>query len=440
MPKSVTRLLCMLLVHVSLIHVAVIAQNLDDRYPGNLNPITGPSDTDSLAEAFSIATPDLQAPIALLVELETGAVLYAENADRAYPPASLTKIMTIYTALEIYENLGISMDDPAEFSPSAWWFNAPPQSSLMFLGPDQRVSIGELILGLLVSSGNDAAMAIAETSAGSMEGFILRMNQNAAQMGLTDSYFVGPSGYSAQNRASAYDLARLTQRYIARWPWVIEEFHKVRSFTYPREENLLSDDDRSTINITQYNRNGLLDDYPGATGMKTGFIDESGYNLLASARREGMHLLAVILGIQGSSSAEGSRLREADAAALLDWGFDNFSLVDVPLDALELEVSRGSEEVLTLPAESARLLVAGDGRNLSLTSRHPAGILAPVNRDQVVENLVWSQDGVTLGELNRRAPEDIPASRGLQYLWDSIVLFFRRLFGGYSPLEGGLAG
>jgi D-alanyl-D-alanine carboxypeptidase len=133
-------------------------------------------------------------------------------------------------------------------------------------------------------------------------------------------------------------------------------------------------------------------------------------------------------------------LREADAAALLDWGFDNFSLVDVPLDALELEVSRGSEEVLTLPAESARLLVAGDGRNLSLTSRHPAGILAPVNRDQVVENLVWSQDGVTLGELNRRAPEDIPASRGLQYLWDSIVLFFRRLFGGYSPLEGGLAG
>ncbi len=435
-----TRLTTLAAIALFLVVSGLPAQNIDERYPLDMNPVDLPGQYESLAEAFSLPVPQLRAPIALLIELETGSVLFARNANRAFPPASLTKIMTVFTALEVWDAMDISMDDSAEFSSAAWAVNAPPQSSLMFLGPRQRASFGDLILGLLVSSGNDAAVAIAETTTGNMDGFVLRMNENARQLGLESSRFVEPSGYSRFNQASAYDLARLTQIYIDRWPWVIERFHMVTEYTYPREENLLPGNDRSMINITQYNRNGLLRSYPGSTGIKTGYIDQSGYNLLASAERDGMHLLAVVMGISASNSMEGSALREADAGALLDFGFVNFSKIEVPLAENSIPVSRGQAAALELPGIQLPMLVASSGGDVQVRSRTPRGVIAPVREGQIVERYRWVQDGVVVGEFSRRAEEAVTPSRGLMFIWDSIRLFFSRLFGGVNPVEGDVSG
>lgn len=394
----------------------------------------------SYQNIFDLAPPKHTAPIALLLELETGTILYGKNIRQEYPPASLTKLFTMYTALEIYEELGVEMEDTAEFSPAAWAENAPPRSSLMFLGPDQAPSIREILLGLMVSSGNDAAMAIAETSTGSMEGFMLRMNRIAQQLGLRSSGFVEPSGYSENNRSSALDLARLTQLYLDRWPWVIDQFHRVKSFTYPRREHMLNGATAQFMNITQYNRNGLIDSYEGATGLKTGYIDESGYNLIATAQKEGMHLFALIMGVQAENSMDGSRIREEEAAALLDYGFTNFTTVELHVPESVIPVRTGREEGIELSAESLEMIVPVSRGDITVQRRRPAALLAPVAGDQIVERYRWIQDGVIVGEYARESGRQIVRSNGLRGIIQSVGQFFRRLFTGEEPLEGDISG
>lgn len=438
------------------------AQNLDNRYPGSMYAITqdfshlteqgdeenGAGGTEifsdnyplSYQSIFSLQPPEHDAPIAMLLELNTGSILYGKNILQEYPPASLTKLFTIYTALDIYEELGVEMEDTAEFSPAAWAENAPPRSSLMFLGPDQAPSIREILLGLMVSSGNDAAMAIAETSTGSMEGFMLRMNRIAQQLGLEASRFVEPSGYSENNHTSAMDLARLTQLYLERWPWVIEEFHMVESFTYPRREHMLNGATAQFMNITQYNRNGLIDSYEGATGLKTGYIDESGYNLIATARREGMHLFALIMGVQAENSMEGSRIREEEAAALLDYGFANFTPLELHIPESLIPVRKGREEGIELSSERLEMIVPLSRGDITVQRRRPSALLAPVAGDQIVERYRWIQDGVVVGEYARESGRQIVPSTGLSRIIQSVGQFFRRLFTGEEPLKGDISG
>ncbi|AHC15054.1 D-alanyl-D-alanine carboxypeptidase family protein [Salinispira pacifica] len=438
------------------------AQNLDNRYPGSMYAITqdfshvteqgdeenGAGGTEKISDSyplsyqsiFSLQPPEHDAPIAMLLELNTGSILYGENILQEYPPASLTKLFTVYTALDIYEELGVQMDDTARFSSAAWAENAPPRSSLMFLGPDQAPSIREIILGLMVSSGNDAAMAIAETSTGSMEGFMLRMNRIAEQLGLEASRFVEPSGYSENNRTSAMDLARLTQLYLERWPWVIQEFHMVESFTYPRREHMLNGATAQFMNITQYNRNGLISSYEGATGLKTGYIDESGYNIIATARRDGMHLFALVMGVQADNSVEGSRLREEAARSLLDYGFENFTRVELPLAEGNIPVRRGEAENLVLKGETLEMIVPVNTGDITVERRRAAALAAPVAEDQIVDRFRWIQNGRVVGEYAREAGRAIPRSRGIRASVQSIGQFFRRIFTGERPLEGDIGG
>lgn len=413
----------------------VSAQNLDQWYPGKLNLLRFP-ESDSLAQRYALDGPRLTAPIALLVELETGTVLYGKQEMVRHSPASLTKIMTLYSALQLYEQQGIGMEDTAQYSSDAWWQNAPPHSSLMFLSAGQHVSIGDLILGLLVSSGNDAAMAVAETSAGSMEAFIDHMNENASSLGLGQTVFVEPSGYSSENLTSARDLARLTQQYLLRWPWVIDRFHRVQSFTYPQERNLTEHSDRTMVEITQYNRNGLLSWYPGITGLKTGYIDQSGYNIIASARRDGMHLAAIIMGIQADNSDIGSQMREADAAELLDWGFKEFYRARFQTGELRMPVRRGEFDVVESPGQELSLILKNDGGELSQTSRRAEEVLAPVSQGQIIERVEYRQGDVLLGYFDRAIKQGVEEASFPKYIWESVRMFFQRLFGSHAPLQG----
>ncbi|MFP4562645.1 MAG: D-alanyl-D-alanine carboxypeptidase family protein [Spirochaetia bacterium] len=267
----------------------------------------------------------IQALSAVMLELETGAVLYEKNPDIPIPPASLTKLMTVHLVLDAAAAGDFDSDGEIPIPEDAWWTSLPPKSSLMFLGPGQKLTLDELILGLTVSSGNDAAIAAAYLISGGVEPFVERMNREAEALGLADTRFADPSGLSADNITTARDFARFCRLYVELHPEALETYHAVGEFTYPEDHNVDMPD--KLHRITQANRNALLGNYPGLDGLKSGYIDESGYNLAVTAEREGMRLIAVLLGGDGDTHPEGRRRVAADGRALLDYGYTRYTLI-----------------------------------------------------------------------------------------------------------------
>ena len=217
----------------------------------------------------------------------------------------------------------------------------PPHSSLMFLGKGQIVTLEELLLGLSICSGNDAAYALAYTVCGSMEEFVDRMNRVAAAAGLTHTHFVESSGYSEQNTTTARDMATFCRLYLLEHPDSLKRFHSVPSFTYPKEKNMAPGDrygaqdwsgglpEKITMGITQENTNPLLDKLAGCDGLKTGYIEESGYNLALTAERNGTRFLSVTMKGHGNNSREGQQGRIADGTAIMETAFGTFRDFDL---------------------------------------------------------------------------------------------------------------
>lgn len=362
---------------------------------------------------------------ALLVDAQTGQILFEHNANAPLPPASLTKLMTMRLALQALHSGRVKLTDPVHISVNAWYQNVG--GSGMFLEPDTQVPFGELLKGIAIVSGNDACVAIAEHLGGTVDGFVRMMNEEARALGLTSAHFVDPHGLSDDNRISAADLARVSLLDIREFPEFLE-LHKQLEYTYN--------------GITQYNRNGLLWTYEGTDGLKTGFTDLAGYNLIATAERDGQRLLAVVLGMEGANEAEGSAAREAEAAKLLTYGFTQFDTVQVAragehVDVLpvykgavrEAAVVIGSDLWLTLPSgqESAlRRVPAGDDTDAGM----PAHLVAPLAAGEAVGKLAWELDGQTLGTVPVVTADEVPKGGFFRSLWDSIRLFFRGLFSG----------
>jgi D-alanyl-D-alanine carboxypeptidase (penicillin-binding protein 5/6) len=382
------------------------------------------------------APPELQAPAAILVDATTNTVLYAKNEDLALPPASLTKLVAIEAVLQAVDTGEISLAD--QFAPpvAAWAVNQPTGSSLMFLGEGQRVSVADLLLGLAVSSGNDAAVALAHHIDGSVASFAERMNRIIATMGLENLYFTEPAGLSPQNTITARAFVRFILVHIANHPDVIEELYAVESYTYPQEENRISPAAQSPI--TQHNRNGMLQTYPDADGLKTGFIDESGYHIAATAERDGRRLVALVLGVSAPDHATGSLLREADATVLLDYGFTAFDDVTMTFpEPRPVTVYHASVRTI-MPNGPARLVVtvpAGRAEDLRGETFLEEAITAPVVAGSPVGRLVISLDDQVLADEPLLSG---PVSRGgwVRNAWDSVRIFFRTLFGGSAPVSG----
>lgn len=315
--------------------------------------------------SWDIASPGaLSAASAILLDAESGTVLYEKEPDRVIPPASLTKLMTVHLALLAAEEGRFPLQERFEVPESAWAQNQAPGSSLMFLGPGQQVSGEELLYGLGVTSGNDAAVAVSILIEGSVDAFVDRMNREARRLGYETLTFYDPAGLSERNRSTARELADFAEYLIRRHPGILDYF-ALPSFTYPQRENLLPGHQERSI--TQWNRNTLLDGYPGADGFKTGFIEASQYNLIATAQRSERRLLVVLLGVPGVSHAEGGRRRSEEAARLFDHGYEHFELVTPatpeleplrvygsPLDRIDLTAAAGGP--LTLPVGAANLL------------------------------------------------------------------------------------
>ena len=280
---------------------------------------------------------DVWAKSAILIDVSNGNILYEKNADEVIPPASMTKLFAMYVVEEEVAAGHLSYDQVIPLPPESWACNMPPHSSLMFLGKDQRVTLEELLLGLSICSGNDAAYALAYTVCGSMEKFVERMNQVAQETGLEKTHFVESSGYSELNQTTAREMAQFAAFYILKFPESLHRFHSVLDFTYPKERNLAPGDrlaaqdftkglpQKITMPITQDNTNPLLGKLEGCDGLKTGYIDESGYNLSLTAVRGETRFLSVTMGGPGNNAKEGQAGRVHDGTELMEWAFRNFA-------------------------------------------------------------------------------------------------------------------
>ena len=265
--------------------------------------------------------PDIAARAAVVIDAASGVLLFEKNPDMSIPPASLTKLVAIYTALQAIEQGEIDLTDYFQPPRESWAENTPSGSSLMFLGKNQQVNVQELILGMSVVSGNDAAVALAIRTAGSVSAFVARMNKVAADLGLQHTYFEEPSGLSEHNRTTARDFARFAAVYIKKYPQNLTRFHAVSHLTYPQPHNML----KPQPPIRQQATNTLLSAIDGCDGLKTGFIYESGFNIALTAKRNGIRFIAVILGGEGKTSDQGKKIREKNGKILLDWAFTHFS-------------------------------------------------------------------------------------------------------------------
>ena len=340
-------------------------------------------------------------------DLSSGQVLLAEKPDERVEPASLTKLMTAYVVFQALRERKLTLEQQVNVSERAW--RAP--GSRMFIQPRKPVSVEDLVRGMVVQSGNDACIALAEAVAGAEEAFVKLMNREAARIGMKNTKFMNSTGLpDPQHYSTAQDLYLLAGTLIRDFPKEYAQYYSQREFRYN--------------DITQANRNRLLWLDPSVDGVKTGHTEAAGYCLIASSNRSGRRLLSVLLG----SSSESTRAQESQK--LLNWGFQFFDSVKLhpanqSVKAIEVwkgsggEVKTGfkSDIVITVPKGEAEKLKA------ELLTQQP--LLAPVTQGQRVGTLRVTYDGKPLGEYPLVALESVATAGLFGRAWDTLRLWLK---------------
>ncbi len=374
--------------------------------------------------------PQISALSAVLIDARTGTLLYEKNGSLPHPPASLTKVVTIHLLLQEIAAGRLKPEDPVSPPPESWAANLPADSSLMFLGPDQTPRVGDLLRGLAVSSGNDAAVAAATLLSGSVDAFTRRMNAEMQRLGIENLEFVEPSGYDGRSRITARDFAAFIKLYLELHPQSPAELHSLREFTYPRKENLKPGNGSNPI--TQHNRNSLLQTYPGVDGVKTGYLHESGFNIALTAERDGMRLILVLLGAYGETPGAGIRSRDRDARALLDYGFATYTTLRVGYPAPEtVRVWKGRTSAI-LPRGPDQVWVTvrrGEEGKLRGELSQRKFVTAPVAPGATLGTVLVHAGDRLVYQGALLAPDGVERGPWHRVLYHQILLFFRGLFG-----------
>ena len=328
---------------------------------------------------------------ALLMEKTTGQILFAQNEHEALEPASVTKIMTLLLTMDAIDSGAMAYDDVVTVSANA----AGMGGSQVFLAEGEKITVEELLKSVCVSSGNDAAVALAEKVSGVTELFVEQMNNRAKGLGMDDTHFVNCTGLTAKGHVtSAYDIALMSRELLTKHP-------DIRRFTTIWMDTIRD----GTFGLA--NTNKLIRFYDGATGLKTGYTSSAGYCISATAEREGMELIAVIM------KGETADKRNTDAKALLNYGFSTYALVSAapeePLPALPVSMGQAEQVSLTLPEEGVTALVE-KGRANALTQRIdlPEGLAAPVAAGQPVGTLTLLDGETEVLTVPILAAEDVP--------------------------------
>jgi len=343
----------------------------------------------------------LQAPSAVLMTLD-GQVLFEKDAHTPREPASVTKVMTMLLVCEAVDSGRLSLEDPVTATAHA----ASMGGSQIWLEEGEVLTVGEMLKCVAVVSANDCAVALGEHLAGSEAAFVARMNQRAKELGMENTAFVNACGLTAQGHlTSAHDIGLMSAQLLREHPWICD-------YTTIWQDSVR--DGQSVLN----NTNKLLKSYQGITGLKTGYTSTAGYCVSATALREDLHLIAVIMG------GESSQSRNADAAALLSWGFANFAAVqlgaDRPLLPLPVDMGKQDTVALELGESLPRVLPRADLSRLEKTLELPERLAAPIEPGQQVGDLVVRLEGKEVC----RVP--VLATEGVQRLgiWDVFAMFF----------------
>lgn len=343
----------------------------------------------TLCPAWGVELP-VQAEAALLMEKETGQVLYAKNEHQALEPASVTKVMTLLLVMEAIDRGTLAYDDVVTVSDYA----ASMGGSQIFLSPGEQITVEDLLKGVCVSSGNDAAVALAEKTAGVTELFVEQMNNRARELGMQDTHFVNCTGLPAEGHVtSAWDIAVMSRELIVNHP-------DIRRFTTIWMDTLRD----GTFQLA--NTNKLIRFYEGATGLKTGSTDAALYCVSATAEKDGMELIAVVLGSPTSAD------RFETAKALLNYGFAGYSLVTVapsePISPIPVTLGTADSVQPVLTQESQILLPKAEAGKVSTTLSLPDTLQAPVEKGQELGSLTVLVDGKENQKLPLVAQEEVP--------------------------------
>ncbi len=332
----------------------------------------------------------LDAPSALLMEKQTGTVLFAKDEHTPREPASVTKVMTLLLTMEAVDSGALSYDDAVTGSAHA----ASMGGSQIWLKEGEQMRVEDLIKAVCVVSGNDAAVALGEHLAGSEEAFVARMNERAKELGMNDTRFVNCTGLPAEGHVtSAYDIALMSRELILHHP-------DIRRFTTIWMDSLR--DGQSML----VNTNKLVRFYPGATGLKTGSTSTAKYCISATAEKDGMELIAVILG--GSTSDK----RFADAKALLNYGFASYSLVtaapESPLPAVPVTLGTQKTVQTILTPDNALLLEKNRAGGLTQSLALPETLEAPIEAGEPLGTLdIFDAGGTAVASLPLLAGESV---------------------------------
>ena len=364
---------------------------------------------------YGIAVPEMNAQTYVLMDYNSGAVLASLNPDQRQYPASLTKMMTSYVVGAALKQGKIHSTDMVTIGESAWGKNFPG-SSKMFLNLNQQVSVGDLNKGIIIVSGNDACVAVAEHISGTVANFVDTMNKYVQQFGLKNTNFTTPHGLDDPNQYStARDMA-------------IIGAHIIRDL--PEEYKIYSEKDFTFNKIKQPNRNGLLwDKTINVDGMKTGHTSQAGYNLVASATTpNNMRLISVVMGVPTYKG------REVESKKLLQWGFANFETfktLEAGKEISEQPVYYGNKGSVKLGTLQDSFITVPKGKQNELKARYELeskNLQAPLAKGQVVGKVIYQLEGKDIAAVNLQVMDEVGEAGIFGKAWDWLVLTVKGLF------------
>ncbi|GAA4347573.1 D-alanyl-D-alanine carboxypeptidase family protein [Kangiella taiwanensis] len=364
-----------------------------------------------VAQAIQPAKPSVDASSWLLMDYETGQIIQEENADQQLPPASLTKMMTSYIIADQLHKGNINNEDKVLISENAWAQNPKLRgSSLMFVEVNKYVTVEDLHRGIVIQSGNDASIAMAEHIAGSEEAFADLMNQYAKRLGMASTHFMNSTGLPhEQHQTTARDLAKLARALIT---------------DFPEDYSLYAEREFQYNGITQQNRNELLGDTTlGVDGIKTGHTEAAGYCLVSSAEKKGMRLISVIMGTDSMSA------RASESRKLLNYGFRFYTNVKAfaagkPLKQAEVWKGEEEEVAVGLAQDAVLTVLKSEKDQLKANYKLNGKLMAPIQKGQVVGEVYFQMGDKVVKRMPMVALGSVEEAGFFGRMWDSMALWF----------------
>lgn len=369
----------------------------------------------SPARAQAPQPPEIAARGFLLVDMSANQVLSERNADAPAEPASLTKLMTAYVVFSALRDKKVALDQRLPVSERAW-SERKGGGSLMFIDPKMTPTVDELLKGMIVQSGNDASVALAEGVAGTVDNFVAQMNRQAQAWGLKNTAFKNVTGLTESgHRSTARELATIAQHVIRDFPERYAAYYSMKEFAFN--------------NIRQPNRNLLLARDPSVDGMKTGYTDAAGYCLIASAQRDfpggKRRLLSVVMG------ADSMQARANESQKLLNWGytaFDAVRLFEAGKPVQTVPVWKGASNTVDIGVEGALVVAVpkGEAEHLRTAIERVDPLVAPLTKGQRVATLkVTTVGGTPVATVALTAQQDVPQAGLMGRAWDALRLWIK---------------